>query len=250
MTAVGRSLGGGQLGHRLTSRVRKTVAITAALTGGAGVVAACVSTTHPAHPGTTTTAAGANAAAPVPVAQLVALARRSLPGLGDVNVTSASVVATTKRAAENWIEPGSVPPGAFSPRAYLIVLHGRFVCQSCSRPAGASEPHGSSAQFIWVPGTGVSDFGLTPRVPTGLNHLGRVVKLSLARPLLVHAIPPPGLRHAVRPSLPTPATSSRVLPDAPAHVVPTAPLHVVVPSAPSHVVPTTPPSMERGIPVH
>jgi len=187
----------------------------AAVVAGAGVLAGCGSAVQPAPQATTTATVPAGATAPVPVAQLVALARRSLPGLGDVTVTSASVVTTTKRAAEDWLEPGSVPPGTSNPRAYLIVLDGRFVCQSCSRPSGATAPRGTSAQFLWVPGTGVTDFGLTARVPTGLSHLGRVVKIGLGRPLLVHGMPPPGLRR--------PATRSRVV---------------------------APPSMERGTPVH
>jgi len=224
----------------------------------AGAVAGCGSATAPADSATTTatttaatttttTTNDAATSAPVPVAQLVALARGSLPGLGDSTVTSASVVATTKEAAENWLEPGSVPAGASNPRAYLIVLHGRFVCRPCSRPSGASAPRGSSAQFIWVPGRGVTDFAVTPSVPTGLHHLGRVVKIRIGLPRLPKGMPPPGVRRVVMPSHAAPATPWHAVPS---HVVPVAPARTVAPSAPSRVVPVTPPGMEDGTPVH
>jgi hypothetical protein len=186
-------------------------------------LAACGSEMQPAHPRTATAATASTG--PGPIAQLVALARRSLPGLGDSTVTYASVVATTKKAAENWLEPGSVPATGASPRAYLIVLHGRFVCQSCTRPSGARTTRGSSAQLVWVPGAGVTDVGLTPRVPTGLPHLGRVVRIYLGRLLPTHVIPSPPIR-------PVPAPVLR------AH-----------PVTPSRVTPATPPGMMNGTPV-
>jgi hypothetical protein len=188
---------------------------------------------RPASPATTTATAATTAAtistpttttAPVPLAQLVALARRSLPALGDLTVTYASVVTTTKQAAENWLEPGSVPVGASNPRAFLVVLRGKFVCESCTRPSGASAPRGSSAQFVWIPGAGVTDFGLTPRVPTGLSHLGRVLRIYLQR-LPPHVMPPPPIRPA--PLIPVrahPVMPLRVSPAAPSHAVPVLPL--------------------------
>ncbi|MEA2158437.1 MAG: hypothetical protein QOD66_817 [Solirubrobacteraceae bacterium] len=118
----------------------------------------------------------------LPVAQLVALARDSLPGLNDPRVRTASVVATTKNAAENWMTPGAVPPSHPNPVAYLIVLQGRFVCTSCSFPRGAKAPRGRFSQAVWIPGQGVSDGGLTPKLPPGLSKLGQVVKLTLTAP--------------------------------------------------------------------
>jgi hypothetical protein len=120
--------------------------------------------------------------ATLPLAQVVVLAKNSANGLGDDRVTAAFVVATTKHAAESWLEPGAVSPGATVARAYVIVLKGRFVCTHCSYPAGAKPPNGRSAQIIWVPGQGVTDFGLTQRVPGGLDKLGRVVKIDLIAP--------------------------------------------------------------------
>jgi len=225
----------------------------AVATATAGALAGCGSAAQPAHSTTTTTAntitaTTAATTAPVPVAQLVALARRSLPGLGDSTVTYASVVTTTKQAAENWLEPGSVPAGASNPRAYLVVLSGRFVCESCTRPSGASAPRGSSAQFVWVPGVGLSDFGLTPRVPPGLRHLGRVLKIYLPR-IPPHVIPPPPIRPSPRmPVRAHPMTPSRVSPADPSHVVTVAPSHVAAPSTPSGSVPVPP--LADGSPVN
>jgi hypothetical protein len=119
--------------------------------------------------------------AKLPVAQLVALARDSLRELDDPNVKTASVVATTKNAAENWIEPGAVPPSHPDPKAYLIVLQGRFICESCSF-LGPNPPRGRSSQFVWIPGYGAPDGGLTHKVPPALGKLGRVVKLPLIAP--------------------------------------------------------------------
>jgi hypothetical protein len=120
--------------------------------------------------------------ATIPLARLVALGENSASGLGDARVKTALVVATTKRAAESWLEPGAISPGGADSRAYVIVLKGRFICTSCSYPAGAKPPRGRSAQIVWVPGKGVSDFGLTQRAPGGLDELGRVVKIDLVRP--------------------------------------------------------------------
>ncbi len=117
----------------------------------------------------------------LPVARLVAVARSTAAGLSDSGVKTAFVFPTRKNAAENWMEPGAVPPGPANPRAYLIVLRGRFVCEACSAPAGAQLPSGHSAQIVWVPGKGVTDFGLTARTPRGLKKLGRVVDISLIR---------------------------------------------------------------------
>lgn len=146
-----------------------------ALTLGVGVSGAAVLGTSSAA--RVSTAKGAK----LPVAQLVALARDELRGLDDPHVKTASVVATTKNAAENWMEPGAVPPTHPDPMVYLIVVQGRFICESCSF-LGPKAPTGRSAQFIWIPGQGGSDGGLTHRVPPGLDKLGRVIKLTLIPP--------------------------------------------------------------------
>jgi hypothetical protein len=159
-----------------------------ALTVGVGIGVAVVLGTSSAAP--VSRARGAE----LPVAQLVALARDSLRGLEDPSVTTALVVATTKTAAENWMEPGAVPPGPSNPLAYLIMLRGRFTCESCSF-LGPNAPRGRSSQFVWIPGQGVTDGGLTHRVPPGLGKLGRIVKLRLIVPHV------PAAELALRPAL-------------------------------------------------
>jgi hypothetical protein len=154
--------------HRFPSLRWLTAIAVASATAGVGIAIASASTKS-----------GKSQAA-LPLARLVALSKHSASSLNDARVKTALVVATTKHAAENWLEPGAVSPGAADPRAYLIVLKGRFTCTHCSYPAGAKPPRGRSAQIIWVPGQGVTDFGLTWRVPGGLDKVGRVVKLDLA----------------------------------------------------------------------
>jgi hypothetical protein len=118
----------------------------------------------------------------LPLAQLVELARGSAQSLNAPGVKTALVVATRKNQAENWMEPGAVPSTSANPMVWVIVIQGRFVCDECSSIAGTDAPHGRSAQSIWLPGRGVSDFGLTRRVPPGLGKLGHVIKLRLTRP--------------------------------------------------------------------
>jgi hypothetical protein len=125
-----------------------------------------------------------------------ALAKSTASGLNDASVKTALVVATAKHAAEGWLEPGAISPGAADPRAYLIVLKGRFICTHCSYPAGAKPPRGRWAQSIWIPGQRVSDFGLTQRLPGGLDKLGRVVKINLLAP----AVTAPALAQAQDPT--------------------------------------------------
>jgi hypothetical protein len=115
----------------------------------------------------------------LPLTQLVALASSSAHGLGDAHVTTALVVSARKHAAENWLEPGSEAPGGPDPRVWVIVIKGRFVCRGCSYPSGARPPRGHSAQSIWIPGQGVSDFGLGRKTQAGLSALGTVRRISL-----------------------------------------------------------------------
>ncbi len=118
----------------------------------------------------------------LPVAQLVSLARGMAAGLGDRTVDTAWVISTTKNAAENATYPGSSPPDPANPRAYLLAIRGHFVCHGCLGPPGAKPPRGRFAYNIWVPGQGVSDFGLQPRIPSALSKLGRIVTLRLVAP--------------------------------------------------------------------
>jgi len=99
----------------------------------------------------------------VTLVQLVALGKRSASGLNDPRVQDGARSSDHEHAAEDWLESGAISPGAADPRAYLIVLTGRFICTHCSYPAGATPPRGRSAQIVWVPGQGVSHLGLTQR---------------------------------------------------------------------------------------
>jgi hypothetical protein len=118
----------------------------------------------------------------LPVAQLVSIGRGMASGLGDPHVRTAWVIATRKDAAERATTPGAVPPDPHNPRAYLILIRGRFVCSSCSGPVGAKPPRGKVAYDIWVPGRGISDFGLVRHVPRGLHRLGPPVRMRLVAP--------------------------------------------------------------------
>jgi hypothetical protein len=138
---------------------------------------------------------------PLPVAQLAALGHKSASELNDARVKTALVVETREHAAEKWLEPGAISPGAADPLAYLVVLAGRFSCTRCSYPAGAKPPRGRSAQIVWIPGRGVRDFGLTRRVPGGLDSLGHAVKIDLvarSRPARDLARTRPGAYHRCR----------------------------------------------------
>jgi hypothetical protein len=122
----------------------------------------------------------------LPVAQIVAISRRMLAGLSAPGVKTAQVIRTTLNAAENVTYPGSEPPDPGNPRAYLIMLRGRFICTSCSTPPGAKAPRGTFAYSIWIPGRGSPTGGLQPRTPRKLKTLGPIINLPLVPP---HASP-------------------------------------------------------------
>ncbi len=115
----------------------------------------------------------------LPIGRLESIARGTARALGDRSVRSGWAIATTKYAAEQATYPGSEPSVRHSPRAFLIAVRGRFVCMTCTFPPGAKPPRGIFAYDIWVPGEGISDSGLQPRVPAGLGKLGRVIRLRL-----------------------------------------------------------------------
>jgi hypothetical protein len=118
----------------------------------------------------------------LPAAQLVAIARQMLRGLDNAGVNTASVIPTTLNAAENATYPGSEPLDPKNPRAYLIMLRGRFICTACSTPAGAKAPRGRFAYSIWIPGRGSPAGGLQPRTPRQLQTLGPIISLPLIPP--------------------------------------------------------------------
>jgi hypothetical protein len=117
----------------------------------------------------------------LPVAELVAVARGELSGLGDPPVKTAFVVATRKNQAENWLEPRAVPPDPANPRAYVIMVRGNFTCSSAC--TGLRPIRARSAQAIWIPGVGVANSGLggTAHTLKTLGTLGKVIRLPLTR---------------------------------------------------------------------
>ncbi len=165
------------------SRSARVVLAVAALLA-VGLLAGCGTSANPRPSARTSLLSPElkSAGARLPVAQLVAISRQMLTGLGDPNVKTASVIATTLNAAENVTYPGSEPPDPTNPRAYLIMLRGRFICNSCSGPAGAKAPRGAFAYSIWIPGRGSPAGGLQPRVPQDLKTLGPIVNLPMIPP--------------------------------------------------------------------
>lgn len=71
---------------------------------------------------------------------------------------------------------------------YLIVLHGHFVCNGCSRPFGskARPPRGKIATEVWSPRTGQTDFGLGNR-PVAMSHLGGPTVIQISGGTQSHA---------------------------------------------------------------
>jgi hypothetical protein len=157
--------------------MRRVITICAAAGAVAGVTAGCgTARSAPA----TGSARASTVGGPLSVKTLAGVAGQDARSLGDRHVRSALVVFTRKHAAENWMEPRSDDPRSSDPPAYVIAISGRFQCQSCSFPAGAHAPTGRSAQLVYVPGEGATDFGLTERLPPGLGRLGRVVRIPVA----------------------------------------------------------------------
>lgn len=65
-------------------------------------------------------------------------------------------------------------------RFYLIVLHGQFVCQSCSGPAGAEPPRGTIETRVWSPAAGGTDFGISNSLPATMSRLHRLATITLS----------------------------------------------------------------------
>ncbi len=171
------------LGRSVSTMTSRTIRRRGVLAPLAGVLAAGAAALALAFPGGGAGAAIRPIVAPaphtLPTRRLVALAKRLADGLGDPRVKTAWVVVTTQWLAENATYPGSEPRQPHSPRAYLVLVRGRFVCGDCSRPSGAKAPSGNVAYDIWVPGSGITDFGLQSRVPPGVYKLGPIITLPL-----------------------------------------------------------------------
>jgi hypothetical protein len=63
---------------------------------------------------------------------------------------------------------------------YLTVLLGHFVCDSCSRPAGAAAPRGSVETSEWSPTAVGDDFGLMRKLPRTVARLHRLIRIRIS----------------------------------------------------------------------
>jgi hypothetical protein len=79
---------------------------------------------------------------------------------------------------------GATTPNRRKGRYYVIVVHGRFVCGWCPRPAAANgraapSPRGSITTRLWSPTTGSNGIGLRTRLPASIARLSRPILISL-----------------------------------------------------------------------
>jgi hypothetical protein len=70
--------------------------------------------------------------------------------------------------------------GELKQRFYLIVLHGHFICNGCSPPAGVKPPHGTIETHIWSRAEGSTDFGISHSLPAAVSQLHRLAVITLS----------------------------------------------------------------------
>lgn len=87
--------------------------------------------------------------------------------------------ALVRASSGEWVAESAREKKA---RFYLIVLRGRFFCDSCSRPAGAKPPHGTIETSVWSPIAGGTDFGLSNRLPAAVSRLHRLALITPTLP--------------------------------------------------------------------
>jgi hypothetical protein len=110
---------------------------------------------------------------PAPLVKRITAKARSLAAsLGDSSVKTAQVYGPGSRFALVKASSGDLVQKLARERKgfYLIVLHGHFVCDSCSGPAQAKPPRGTIAAVVWSPRAGGTDFGLGNQ-PVATSHL-------------------------------------------------------------------------------
>jgi hypothetical protein len=116
------------------------------------------------------------------VQQFAAQARDLSKGLGDPSVKTAQVYGPNSRSALVQASSASaIPRTGHRKRYYLIVIHGHFVCRSCSGPAMRAKPlKGTIATIVWSVKAGRStDFGFSRTLPKAMSQLGRPDVISL-----------------------------------------------------------------------
>jgi len=116
--------------------------------------------------------------------RIAAQARSTARSLGDPSVKTAQVYGPdscyllVKASSGDLVQKLARERNGF----YLIVLHGRFVCNSCSRPPGAKPQRGTIATNVWSPTAGRTDFGLRRSLPGAVSRLKGPTAISLAGP--------------------------------------------------------------------
>lgn len=112
------------------------------------------------------------------LAKLEAMVRTTAKADGDANPSSATVFASRRHEANIAAGAGSGVPG--SQPVYLVVVRGTFVCNDCSRPAGAAPPHGDVITMVLARRTlrGL-DGGIGGKVDT--SNVGPGLPLQLGR---------------------------------------------------------------------
>jgi hypothetical protein len=101
-------------------------------------------------------------------------ARGMARSLGDPSVKTARVYGPNSRYLLVKASSGDLVQKTARERRgfYLIVLHGNFVCDGCSRPHGstAKPPRGKIATEVWSLKTGQTDFGIGNKL-VAMTHL-------------------------------------------------------------------------------
>jgi len=150
---------------------------------------ACGTTPAPAQQTGNTQVSATDVAArpghPVPawaVRRLTAMADHIVKADGDHPVQWAAAVVTTHVLAMRAVTPGDSEPADPNPVAFVLVIKGHFVCNTCSIPAGAHAPTGTYAAFDYTGSNfhGESDGSLSNRPPAiPLSELGPVTYLHV-----------------------------------------------------------------------
>lgn len=157
----------------------------AVLVAATVAVSACAGG-HSASVTATLTAPRASIQTPIPSIErrIAAQARSTARSLGDPSVKTAQVYGPDSRYLLVKASSGDLVQKLARERNgfYLIVLHGRFVCNSCSRPPGAKPQRGTIATNVWSPTAGGTDFGLSSSLPAAMSRLKSPTVISLAEP--------------------------------------------------------------------
>jgi hypothetical protein len=68
--------------------------------------------------------------------------------------------------------------GELKQRFYLVVLHGQFVCDGCSGPAGHKPPRGTIETHVWSSVEKSTDFGISGGLPAAVSRLNRLAVIT------------------------------------------------------------------------